>query len=414
MVLDFSWLPPEINSARIFAGAGSGPLHLAATAWDGLAQDLQSSSTSFESVVNALAAGPWSGPASAAMVAAAMPYVSWLSAAAAQAAAAAAQAVVAATSFEVAKAATVHPLVVTGNRTTLQSLLATNIFGFNLPAIGATEFDYVEMWAQDVGAMLGYHAGATSVASTLASSSVSSVSLAGLSSWAGQLGTAVMGAATQAGTQLASSGASVSSMLSTGISAIPGAVTGVESAASALPLSSLSQVAQIGMYPASMMMSPMMSLLQMANSSSGGMGAAANAAALGAGAAADMPKLAGDAMPAGMKAMGGAGGLGAGMAGELGKARLVGAMSVPPTWEGSMPSRMASAAMSGMGGLPAAEMAAAAGAVGSPTGGGMPMMPMPMGMGAGGGMPGGMMGRGGASPHVLQNRPSVVPRTGVG
>jgi len=25
-----------------------------------------------------------------------------------------------------------------------------------------------------------------------------------------------------------------------------------------------------------------------------------------------------------------------------------------------------------------------------------------------------MMGRGGASPHVVQNRPSVVPRTGVG
>jgi PPE-SVP subfamily C-terminal region len=156
-----------------------------------------------------------------------------------------------------------------------------------------------------------------------------------------------------------------------------------------------------------------MSLMQMANQGSGGL---ANAAAMGAGAAADVPKLAGDAMPAGMKGLGGAGGLGAGMAGELGKARLVGAMSVPPTWEGSMPAHMASSAMSGLGpGLPAAEMAAAAGATGSPTGGGMPMMPMPMGMGgAGAGMQGGMMGRGGASPHVLQNRPSVVPRTGVG
>ena len=50
-------------------------------------------------------------------------------------------------------------------------------------------------------------------------------------------------------------------------------------------------------------------------------------------------------------------------------------------------------------------------------GGGMPMMPMPMGGmgGAGAGMPGGMLGRGGASPnHVVQSRPSVVPRTGVG
>jgi hypothetical protein len=145
----------------------------------------------------------------------------------------------------------------------------------------------------------------------------------------------------------------------------------------------------------------------MANTNSAGL--AANAAA-GAALAADPAKFVGSAVPD-MKSLGGAGGLGAGMAADLGKARLVGAMSVPPTWQGSMPSRMVSSAMSGLGGMPAAaEMAAAAGA---PTGG-MPMMPMPMGgMGAGAGMPGGMMGRGGASPHVVQNRPSVVPRTGV-
>ncbi|WP_140032726.1 PPE domain-containing protein, partial [Mycobacterium tuberculosis] len=40
MVLGFSWLPPEINSARMFAGAGSGPLFAAASAWEGLAADL--------------------------------------------------------------------------------------------------------------------------------------------------------------------------------------------------------------------------------------------------------------------------------------------------------------------------------------------------------------------------------------
>ncbi|KBM18763.1 hypothetical protein X407_02054, partial [Mycobacterium tuberculosis XTB13-201] len=41
MILDFSWLPPEINSARIYAGAGSGPLFMAAAAWEGLAADLR-------------------------------------------------------------------------------------------------------------------------------------------------------------------------------------------------------------------------------------------------------------------------------------------------------------------------------------------------------------------------------------
>jgi hypothetical protein len=39
---------------------------------------------------------------------------------------------------------------------------------------------------------------------------------------------------------------------------------------------------------------------------------------------------------------------------------------------------------------------------------------MPMGGIGGGGMPGGMIGRGGASPHVVQSRPTVVPRVGVG
>jgi PPE-SVP subfamily C-terminal region len=93
----------------------------------------------------------------------------------------------------------------------------------------------------------------------------------------------------------------------------------------------------------------------------------------------------------------------------LGKARLVGAMSVPPTWQGSMPSRMVSSAMSGMGGMP--NPAAMAAAAGGPSG--VQPMPMPMGGMGAGGAPGGMMGRGGASPHVTQNRPSVVPRTGV-
>ena len=66
------------------------------------------------------------------------------------------------------------------------------------------------------------------------------------------------------------------------------------------------------------------------------------------------------------------------MGADLGKARLVGAMSVPPTWQGSMPARMVSSAMSGMGAMPnaAAAMAGAAQA-----GGGMTPMPMPMGGG---------------------------------
>jgi PPE-repeat protein len=35
--MDFAMLPPEINSGRMYAGPGSGPMLAAAAAWDGLA-----------------------------------------------------------------------------------------------------------------------------------------------------------------------------------------------------------------------------------------------------------------------------------------------------------------------------------------------------------------------------------------
>src|ERR1700741_1376031 len=176
----FPWLPPEINSALMFAGAGPGPLIAAASAWDGLASDLSGAASSFSSVISGLTSGVWTGPASLSMAAAAAPYVGWLNAAAAQAEAAAAQALAAATAFETAQAATVLPAAVAANRGTLMTLIATNFLGQNTPAIAMTELEYLEMWAQDVAAMVGYHAGATAVAATLASVSPPPVGLAGL------------------------------------------------------------------------------------------------------------------------------------------------------------------------------------------------------------------------------------------
>ncbi|OBH82275.1 PPE family protein [Mycobacterium scrofulaceum] len=157
-MLDFGALPPEINSGRMYVGAGSGPLLAAAAAWDELAAELQAAGASYNSAVEALATGPWTGPSSIAMAAAAAPYVAWIHATGAQAEEAGAQAKLAAGAYEAAFAATVPPPVIATNRALLATLIATNILGQNTPAIAATEAQYMEMWAQDAAAMYGYAA----------------------------------------------------------------------------------------------------------------------------------------------------------------------------------------------------------------------------------------------------------------
>lgn len=162
--MGFAAYPPEINSALMYSGPGSGPLMAAAAAWDGLAAELQSTAASYSSVISELTSQQWQGPASASMAAAAAPYVAWMTTTAAQAEQSAAQARAAAGAYEAAFAMTVPPAVVAANRSQLMALIATNILGQNTPAIAATEAQYGEMWAQDVAAMEGY-AGASTAAS---------------------------------------------------------------------------------------------------------------------------------------------------------------------------------------------------------------------------------------------------------
>jgi PPE-repeat protein len=164
--MDFTMLPPEVNSGRMYAGPGSGPMLAAAAAWDGLAVELQSTAASYGSAISELTGGPWLGSSSASMAAAAAPYMDWMTTAAAQAEQTATQAKAAAAAYEAAFAMTVAPGVIAANRTLLMTLIATNIFGQNTAAIAATETDYAEMWAQDAAAMYGY-AGSSAAASTL-------------------------------------------------------------------------------------------------------------------------------------------------------------------------------------------------------------------------------------------------------
>lgn len=165
-MLDFGAYPPEFNSGRMYVGAGSGPLLAAAAAWDELAAELQSTGASYSSTIETLATGPWTGPSSMAMAAAAAPYVAWIHATGAQAEQAGTQAKLAAGAYEAAFAATVPPPVIAANRALLAMLVATNILGQNTPAIAATEAHYMEMWAQDAAAMYAY-AGSSASASQL-------------------------------------------------------------------------------------------------------------------------------------------------------------------------------------------------------------------------------------------------------
>ena len=216
--MDFAMLPPEVNSGRMYAGPGTGPILAAATAWDGLAAELQSTAASYGSVISELSGGPWLGPSSASMAAAAAPYMEWMTTTAAQAEQTATQAKAAAAAYEAAFAMTVPPPLIAANRSLLMTLIATNIFGQNTAAIAATETDYAEMWAQDAAAMYGY-AGSSATASTLTpfTSPPPTTNPAG----AGSQGAAVAHSSTSGGSQL--------------MSAVPQALQGLASSAAADP-----------------------------------------------------------------------------------------------------------------------------------------------------------------------------------
>ena len=71
----FAQLPPEIDSALMYSGPGSGPLLAAAAAWNGLATELHSAASAYGAVIAGLTDGPWHGPAASAMLTAVVPQV---------------------------------------------------------------------------------------------------------------------------------------------------------------------------------------------------------------------------------------------------------------------------------------------------------------------------------------------------
>ncbi len=349
--MDFAILPPEINSGRMYAGPGSGPMLAAAAAWDGLATELQSAAASYGSVISGLTAG-WLGPASAAMAAAAGPYVAWMSTTATQAEQAATQAKAAAAAYEVAFAVTVAPPVIAANRALLMALVATNIFGQNTPAIAATETHYAEMWAQDVAAMYSY-AGVSASATTLTpfTPPAQSINPGGLG---GQAAALAQATATSTVTK-------TQTVLSQLTSAVPTALQGLASPLSSTSAAGSSTSGLFGILQSLGLISPS-TILEPAGL---GLGSSELTTASGAWADAaqgdDEIQAAQDEIAFDQKALtkqitgvedrimnrfGQLGAVGSAGSAGLGQAALVGALSVPPGWTAAAPAiRLAAVAL---------------------------------------------------------------------
>jgi PPE-repeat protein len=382
--MDFGAFPPEINSARMYAGPGPESMLVAAVAWEDLAAELRSAAGAYKSVITGLTVGRWLGPSSLAMASAFGPYVAWTAGAAARAEEAASHAKQAVEIFDAAFAMTVPPQVVTANRVQLATLTATNFFGQNSPAIAANEAAYGEMWAQDAAAMYEYAANSAQISDL--STFVAAPDVTDSSGAAGQA-TAVSQAASTATQQfsLASLMSSVSSTLqsmATPASASAAGTTtpwgtllgGATSGSSGLSLSGFMSdfesnlpallpgylmVAVTPLYGLSSVLGMAQTVQGLATTAAQGVADVAGAAAADAAGAADA--------------------LGAGVLGGIGQATTLGSLSVPASWSSVIPTahltsagaELSSGAPGGIGNVPPSLLG------GLPRGAGGPQAPGP-------------------------------------
>ncbi|MEB3023723.1 PPE family protein [[Mycobacterium] crassicus] len=349
--MDFGALPPEVNSGRMYAGPGSGPLLAAATAWARLATETGSAAKAYQSVLTGLTDEGWLGPTSEAMAAAVTPYVAWLNSTAGLAEQTAAHVTAVAAAFDEAYAAVAPPPVIAANRSAQATLVATNLLGQNSAQIAALDAGYAQLWVQDAVAMYGY--AARSAAATALTPFTEPPATTNPSGTAGQA--AVVAQA------VAGSGHSELSQL---ISAIPQVLQGLgpataslaPSVAQAAPPTLTQLVSYLLILPKSIVpfndaiKSVLYGLLQYSRNLNTDLDIAAatgGRAGFGSGApalvAADEPAQLG-ARP---------------IASGVGNAGAVGRLSVPPSWTATAPvAKMAAAALAEAG--PAAAAAAAA------------------------------------------------------
>lgn len=146
-------MPPELNTARLMAGAGPAPMLQAAAGWESLGAALEAQATELSAALVALKAS-WTGMGSDRAVAAATPMVAWLQTAAQYAQQRAMRAAAQAAAYVKALGTTPSLPEIATNHITHAVLTATNFLGINMVPIGMNETDYfVRMWNQAGTAM---------------------------------------------------------------------------------------------------------------------------------------------------------------------------------------------------------------------------------------------------------------------
>ena len=317
----------------MYAGPGPVSMSLAAVAWENLATELHSAASSYRTVIAGLTTGRWMGPSSLAMASAFGPYAAWTVGAAARAAEAAGQARLAVEAYEAAFAMTVPPPIVTANRVQLATLVATNFFGQNSPAIAANEAAYAEMWAQDALAMYKYAANSAAACDVTPFAPPPDV--------VNPAGVAQQTSAVAAQSTLAAGDSQWS--LANLVASVPNTLQALTSPVSNLLLSNPSIAATLSGFEtqlpyalpswfmaAATPLYGMSSVLGIAQTSQS-LGNAAAAGAAGAAAAAE-------GAAAGAAAAGsGVGALGAGLVSSVGTATTLGPLSVPAGWTSVIP-----------------------------------------------------------------------------
>lgn len=360
--MDFAALPPEVNSGLMYTGAGAGPLLAAGAQWNGLGVELTTTAASFESVLARLTSELWLGPASLAAVAAAQPYIAWLTYTGAAAEQAGAQAMASAAAYEAAFAATVPPPVIAANRALLAALVATNFLGINTPAIMATELQYMEMWVQDALAMYTYAAasGAAGMLTPL-TPPAQATNPGGIAAQAAAVGAAAASSPAQ----------SIAGL----ITALPNTISGLASpVTSVLDATGLSGIiADIDAFfaipavsnaingvvntAAWYVMAAIPNAIFLSNALAPTEAAAAAVEGVAEGAAGAAAGLAESVAPA----------AGAGVAAGMGEASLVGSLAVPASWSSAAPATVSSASLlSGSGWTVPEEAAPVTGMAGMP------------------------------------------------